>query len=1192
MNAPTKFRPLDPESVLNFPGEGINLIEASAGTGKTYTIANLFIRYILDGTGCSEILVVTFTNAATEELKGRIRSRLADLLQFLKCPGESEDTFFTCIIEQNQEASGKERIIDRITLAIRTMDEAAIYTIHGFCQRVLADYAFFSGQPYDNEFIADDEEFWCQALQDWWRINTYELDAGQARLFLSAVGTIEELGRRLLSLRGVQPRRLEPQAPESLEELYAQWDQLGPSLLQIAAIWKERSATIITILSKSRALSQAKASPYGKHRFKDTIGRIDRYLNGPGLVANLEILFLLSITCLDKYSTESKRGSDPALREAFFMQCQEIWVQIDRVVAKARVRILQEASQFSRKHAASAREKRRLMTYDDQLLQVHTALKGRLGKELAQNLRQSFPVAMIDEFQDTDRIQYEIFREIYGQTKRSVLTLIGDPKQSIYRFRGSDLLTYIQARRDAGDQSFSLDTNWRSTPELVRAVNTLFSLRQSPFIYDEAIRFAPVKAAQTRDAGQKNDTGPFHPSMTIWKIPPNPTGKPLSRTAAREAVASATAGTILELLQGGETEACEIAVLVRTNDEGRLIRYALQALGVLAVAIARDNIYQTPEAFGLETLLEAIASPEDRQLARNALASELLGLDYPEIDCRISDESRWQNWINGIHELHERWRQYGFMAMFHGLLQRQAIAERLAAADNAERRLTNLIHIAELLQQASVLHPAPASLVRWLTRQRNDPGSHETEVRLESDDALVRIVTIHSSKGLEFPVVFVPFAWACRPIEDQAENLIAFSDRNGTACLDAGPSSEARSRSLCLAEKERLAEDIRLLYVALTRAERKLYLSWGRVDSRRRDLSGKSALAYLLHSAQTPGTLTESLPNAWTDETDLDADLRTLCQAAEGSIAMVDLPESAANYWQSIPNEHKQPIRLGQFTGRIRDNWKVASFSGMTRNVHQVRNYGSSHSGQDRILQFPAGTRTGSFMHLVLENLDFQGDIGPQAEKLWLRFAPRFGLNAPDHLETLVQWLNNIIQTSLDQNELSLSQIACNRCLHEMEFDFSLEHGAIEELNRVLARNAGKTLEPIEYDDFEGIVTGIIDLVFEHKGRFYLVDYKTNFLGATLNDYRPDKLEDEILDRRYDLQYLLYTVALHRYLGQRLPCYRYETHFGGVYYLFLRAMRPGDTDSRGIFHVCPNPEIIQVLDRTVFAPPPTAVTNA
>ncbi len=1192
MNVTTKFRPLDPESVLNFPGEGINLIEASAGTGKTYTIANLFIRYILDGTGCSEILVVTFTKAATEELRGRIRSRLAELLHFLQGPGSTEDVFFACIVKQNRDASGKKRIIDRVTLAIRTMDEAAIYTIHGFCQRVLADYAFFSGQPYDNEFIADDEEFWCQALQDWWRINTYELNAGQARLLLSAVGTAEELGRRLRSLRGLQPRRLEPRVAESLEELYAQWDQLGPDLKQIAATWKERSTAIIRILSESRALSRARTSPYGQHRLEDTIGRIDRYLNTPGLAANPGTLFFLSITSLDKYSTESKRGSDPALKEPFFMQCQDTWQQMDRLVAKARVRILREANQFSRKHAAAAREKHRVMTYDDQLLQVHTALTGTLGEELARSLRQGFPVAMIDEFQDTDRVQYEIFRGIYGQAKQSVLTLIGDPKQSIYRFRGSDLLTYIQARRDAGDRSFSLDTNWRSTPELIRAINALFSLRQSPFIYDEAIRFSPVKAAQTPDAEQKNDTGPLHPSMTIWKIPPDPTGKPLSRTEAREAVTSATARTILELLQGGETKAGDIAVLVRTNDEGRLVRCTLQTLGVPAVAIVRDNIYQTPEAFGLKTLLDAIANPEDRQLARNALASELLGLDYPEMDSQISDENRWQNWMNGIHELHERWKQSGFMAMFHGLLQRKVIAERLAAGDNAERRLTNLIHLAELLQQASVLHPSPTSLIEWLTRKRNDPDSHETELRLESDDALVRIVTIHSSKGLEFSVVFVPFAWACRPIEDQAENLIAFSDRNGTACLDAGPASEARSRSLCLAEKERLAEDIRLLYVALTRAERRLYLAWGRVDSRRRDLSGKSALAYLLYSAQTPETLNKSLPNAWTDETDLDAGLRTLCQAAAGSINTVDLPESVADFWQPPQREQKQPIRLGQFTGRIRDNWKIASFTGMTRNIHQVRNYGSSSSSQDRILAFPAGTRTGSFMHLVLENLDFQGELRPQAENLWLRFAPRFGLNATDHLETLVEWLNYIVQTNLGQDGLSLSQVSCHRCLNEMEFDFSLEHGIIEELNRVLDRNAGKPLEPIEYDDFEGIITGIIDLVFEHEGCFYLVDYKTNFLGATLDDYRPDKLEDEIFDRRYDLQYLLYSVALHRYLRQRLPSYRYETHFGGVYYLFLRAMRPADTDSRGIFYVRPDPEIIEVLDRTVFAPSPAAAPSA
>lgn len=1182
------FRSLEPHGILEFPCSGIHLIEASAGTGKTGTIASLFVHFVLAGIESRRILVVTFTNAATEELNGRIRSRLVQALHALENPDACEDSFLDRVSRRYSAPDQRGPAIDRLKLAIRTLDEAAIFTIHGFCQRVLTDHAFNSGQAYDTELTTDESELWSEALEDWWRIQAYPLSAERLTLFLGALKSFDDFERLGQPLRAIQPPALTPEVPESLEELYHAWCGLKPTLEMLALTWRDRSAEIARILEESKALSRAQASEYRNERLSRMLEKIHAYFELPEHPVDPEIITYLSLASLDQHSTDKRRGTDPELRDPFFCACQALTERIHNLFGRFKIRALRDASLFARAKIEAAKKKSRIMTYDDQLIRLHQALGGPRGPDLAGSLRQSFPIAMIDEFQDTDAIQYGIFRAIYATGNETGLILIGDPKQSIYRFRGSDIFTYMQARRDAGCRGFTLDTNWRSTPALIQAVNAIFEFREAPFLYDDAIRFSPVRAAGDDQApvSGPGDDPPAEAPLTIWKIPLNGKAKPHTQEAARELLARVTASEIARLLRRKDpapVKPSDIAVLVRTNEEGRSIQSRLSERGIASVSITKDLIFHSGEAKGLELLLLAIAESVNPQAMRNALASNLLGLSYPEMDQIWSDEDAWQAWSDSLKRLGELWRRKGFMPMFHDLLASHGIAEKIARKGDAERRLSNLLHLAELLQEASRQHPTASSLLAWFDRQCRKPRIQETELRLESDADLVRIVTIHSSKGLEYPIVFLPFLWSARPVRDQGSNLIEYHDPLGQVVLDAGSGADSRKRAHRLAEKERLAEDLRLLYVALTRARSRIVLAWGRVNSGYRDLAGLSALGFLLHSRQNAADLDRELPQGFTEDTDLDRDLQRLAERSGGSIGICELPEVGDRYETDSQGAEEVAIALSEFKGRIAADWRIASFTAMTREIHQHPHHGSPRAADDPILNFPAGSRTGSFLHRVLENLDFQGAIDEQARELWHRFAPRFNFDSGAGPDILARWLHNIVNTRLDEHGLKLSDLPQERRLNELEFDFSILRVEVAALNRLLGEYAKKPVEAIEYEDFQGVVNGVIDLVFAHRGRYYIADYKTNYLGGSLDDYLPSKLATAVLDRRYDLQYLLYTLALHRYLKQRIPGYRYREHVGGVYYLFLRAMRPGDPEFGGVFRVIPEPSIVESLDRIIFA---------
>jgi exodeoxyribonuclease V beta subunit len=847
------------------------------------------------------------------------------------------------------------------------------------------------------------------------------------------------------------------------------------------------------------------------------------------------------------------------------------------------------------------RRKRREQTqsYDDLLLNLRTALQtpGR-GAQLAESIRNRYRAALIDEFQDTDPIQYDIFTSIYKDSGQPVF-LVGDPKQAIYSFRGADIFAYLRAKQEAGDE-YTLATNWRSDPGLITAFNALFGLCPNPFLLPE-IPFHPVQAADLthpRLVTPGDDRGP----LRIWFMGQDGAGKPLNKGVARPRIAGATAGTIAGLLNQGERgeaylehergrrplRGSDMAVLVRNHRQAGEIRRALLALGVPSVEQSRDSVFETPEALELERVLLAVVTPRREERLRAALVTDVLGLSAAVLHGLLADERDWERLLLEFHGYHQLWREQGFIRMFRNLLVGRDVYRRLLGFRDGERRMTNLLHLAELLQEASVNQRlGMEGLVQWLAAQRAEPAADQEtqQLRLESDADLVQIVTIHKSKGLEYPIVFCPFLWDAK-LWSASEDIISFHDpdRDNVAVLDMG--SEARDWHRGLAEREELAEELRLAYVALTRAKYRCYTVWGSL----RD-GEKSALAWLLyrppvvqaqkdlhgaHREYVKGLNAEALLSG----------LQRLAAQGAGTVQVSPLPTQSEPYQPRRADG--EAFRARYFAGEPRLGWRFSSFTALQeRRGGELPDYDGSvptaaapaDTAGRNIFTFPQGARAGRCLHAIFEQIDFtQGDEPlMQTTRSVLR---KYGF-ASEWVDVVAQMVRRVLQVPLDPGgSVTLGGVGRAQRLTELAFMYRFASLDAQALKGLLSRHGEHWAAALESAAFrlgEGFMRGFIDLAFAAGERVYLVDYKSNWLGLAPEDYGQRALARAMAAGGYHLQYLIYTVALHRYLKWRRPGYDYDRHFGGVRYLFLRGMDPRDP-RRGVYAVRPPADLVAALD--------------
>lgn len=1200
-----------PQSVtfdlLNSPCDGTNLIEASAGTGKTYAIAGLFLRLLLEqDLLVNEILVVTFTDAATNELKERIQRRLREALAWISGDGPA-DPFLAALCSRQPPAGHASR---RLRGALNDFDQASIFTIHGFCQRVLRDHAFESGMMFDADLVADQERFVREIVHDFWRNHFYRasprfLDYAFAH-GINPGSFSALLGKNLTNpYLTVIPQQDIPDCSSQEAEFQACFETLRQA-------WFQARDEVQSLLTTTEGLHRGR---YRKDRIPGWIEAMDAFFAGDGLGCILPEVF-------EKFTTGGLRAatrkgcrhpSHPVfdLCEAMQAVQQALVDQFNRVLLGLRLKFIETV----RLELAERKRDRNTLFFDDLLLMLEGALRGPGGEHLAAVVRNRFQAALIDEFQDTDAIQYAIFERIFGRGK-STLFLIGDPKQAIYGFRGADIFTYLYASRQVS-RRFTLGENWRSEPALIQAVNTVFRSAKNAFVYED-IAFQPVNPApKERHERLAVDGRPALP-LQIWLMEADKHAEaaPISRRVLEEVVPRAVAGEVSQLLTGSGQGAVtlgdrplrpgDLAVLVRRNAEARLVQAALADLGIHAVLYDIGNLFDSHEALEVERLLVALLEPADAKLLKVALTTTMLGVTGEELVRLLQDEAAWEAWLIRFGDYHELWRRHGFFRMFRCLLRQEAVLPRLMALVEGERRCTNVLHLAEVLHQAAVdNHLGMVGLVKWLAAHRDAAAPHleEHQLRLESDENAVKIATIHKSKGMEYPIVFCPFLGDRSTLRIKDEGVVFHDQENaGRLTIDLG--SPMLDEHVRQAQKEQLAENLRLLYVTMTRAKHRCTLVWGRF----RD-AGTAAPAYLFHQPREAAA--DDLPDAVASryatlqEGELRDDLRQLEANAAGSIAVLELPVTKG-VRQPTHDEASGALRCRPFEVVISRDWSISSFSSLVSSQPRRADWADRDDstptgipGEEAdkgpptapretldMFSFPRGTSAGAVLHDLFEHLDFTERDDNTIQALIAAKLKAHGFE-DRWVGAVYDMVRRVLEVPLtgEPDGLRLQWVPPADRLNELEFYFPLQRLSGSRLREVFGLCLGSSqnaavpsaIERLQFRPLEGFMKGFMDLVFRFGERFYLVDWKSNFLGSRLDDYAQEALQKAMTEHFYHLQYHLYVVAIHKYLAARLPGYRYDSHFGGVFYLFLRGVDPVGGSAYGIYRHRPSEATIEAL---------------
>ena len=1182
---------------------GMNLIEASAGTGKTYAIACLYLRLIVEsGLSPEEILVVTYTKAATEELRGRIRAKIREALDAFEL-GESADPFLCGLVgNDNGRGPGREAARERLHLALKSFDLASIFTIHGFCQRALQDNAFESGSLYDTELVADQLALLQEVVDDFWRRTFF---ADHAPLLGYALRNGFTPDYFLAFLRGMlgnpELKILPCLDPAGGADLEATCRTL---FLEVRELWRGGKGEIRALVATDKGLSRSRGN-YHPETLSAIFGAMDDYTGGDH---PFELPDEFEKLCASGLLAGKKPTGAP-LAHPFFDASEELLQLVERRFLLLRTELLA----FAGERLPARKQELNIRFFDDLLTCLHGALAGRQGEEFAACLRLKYRAALIDEFQDTDPVQFDIFRRIYADPAQP-LFLIGDPKQAIYSFRGADIFAYLQAASEVeGDRRFTLTQNWRSTPGLLDAFNTVFRNEFRPFLFEQ-IAYHPVAAGGKGGGGSLTLEGADQAPLQLWCLPSDEEGKASSVGRANREVPQAVAAEIARLLEDGRAGRAlidgrplfpeDIAVIVRSHRQAGYIQNALNALGIANVMRSDLSIFTTREAREVCTLLAALSAPGNEWRVRAALVTDILGLTGDDLARLASDELLWEGWLGKFRDYHQDWQERGFMVMVQTLMSREGVRGRLLRRPDGERRLTNLLHCFEILHAAAQKERlGPDGLTVWFgERISGGESADEFQIRLETDEKAVKILTIHVSKGLEYPVVFCPFLWGGI---SKFEEVVTFHD-GFQLVKDYG--SPDKERHTVQAQKETLAENLRLLYVALTRAKFRCYLVAGKItDSTGKNRPETSPLAYLFHATESTrcgddpvGSLAREVKKL--SEEEMLGQLAALAQRQEGTIAVSFLPDAGGGAPSAPPAGPAGDFACRPFNARIERDWRVTSFTSLSAHDLAATELpdrdgtpgggtasspppaGGEIEGKG-IFGFPKGAHAGIFLHEIFEKYDFAAGVGKGGE-LVRAGLKNHGFN-PEWQETVCRLVDQVVGTPFlsPEGPFSLSELRPGKWLSELEFFLPLRFVTSETLKGCLRDYGGdspavdlpRLANSLRFRPAKGVLKGFMDMVFEHGGRFYLVDWKSNHLGHRIEAYGREALQGAMDEHLYSLQYLLYTVALNRYLSLRVPDYSYETHFGGVLYLFLRGMDRERGEEFGVFRDTPSAGLIAEL---------------
>ncbi|MEE2903057.1 MAG: exodeoxyribonuclease V subunit beta [Myxococcota bacterium] len=1218
--------------------QGLNLFEASAGTGKTYTISTLVVRLLTEAPAYSidKILVVTFTNAATAELRDRIRDRislvLAELEEYTRDNTyQAEDELTQNILTwAPQQQSGA---IEKLRDALAEFDRGSVFTIHSFCQRSLQENAFECGVRFNAELVKDTTSLITDSVYDFWN---NEITNQSSDFF-------DYLERKKVSVDSfhklAEKRVKKPEAtliPNEAKDHEIDLNPVRRAYKDFREYWlsEDDIETTLTKLFQENEMHKKLHDALNDGRLTELAQQIEQEEFSTSILSSTFFMFLAEsgVQKCTKKGTKKKPAVVVSDLHPVFKLGEKVRNEFEKINAQSKEKLQYlklKLVSFIETNLSNRKEEQNIQSYHDLLSLLDSALQSVEGNKLATKLAARYPVALIDEFQDTDPLQYRIFSKIYENTEAPVF-LIGDPKQAIYSFRGADIYAYQQAAADAGSNRYTLPVNWRSDPNLVTAVNKIFESSSSPFL-SSIIGFSPVRSRPGATNVFCKD-GEQIPPFTIQILDTNgkrdSKQKPvIKKDTAKRLVTARIASHIAQSLdpkskitiKGQLLHPGQIAVLVRSNHQGADMQKALTAKGVPSVLQGTGSVFQSNEASQLYIVLKGIAEPESTKQVRAALSTDLIGMTSGELSMLNTNEGLWEAWKGQFVAWKEVWNKIGFVQMMRGFLvwkqddQQACIQSRLLTFENGERRITNILHLIERLHDRSKRGKLGMNaLLQWfreMTENESKSGEDE-ELRLETDALAVKIVTIHSSKGLQYPVVYCPFLYDGKLLGKDDEQNLSFHAEESPHDLFLAIKESIEKKHKTLAKNEAAAENLRLLYVALTRAQHRCLVVFGAIYE-----AEKSPLGHLLlpiHGESEDGA--DSLTSASSDEELMENCKRLAALAPEcidvEMLSDLEAPQYEVDRTAEIQLKAKETNRI------LSQVWRKSSYSGIVGDVTAPSVHSTPEKDHDeneaeeentpdtekesatqkiKLDGFVRNAVAGNCFHEMYEHLDFMSDDPEHMTEIVREKLTQYGFDHEQWTKRICEAIGDTLETPLSDEvpTLKLANISTEKRLDEMEFLFPVAHDgnslSASRLADVFLRHAksdeekayAESLRKLKFGGLRGYLKGFIDLIFEFDGKWYVSDYKSNYLGKRYGDFSKENLSASMRHSHYVLQYHVYCVALYRYLRARMRDVEFDDYFGGVYYLYIKGMHPERGASTGVYFDRPSKELIVELDEVL-----------
>ncbi|MBU3083425.1 UvrD-helicase domain-containing protein [Acinetobacter seifertii] len=1211
------------QPITDIEFSGLHLIEASAGTGKTYTLSSLMVRIFLEKYLPRQVIATTFTRAAAAELKSRIRARLVETYRYLDAKRSLTEKEVLLQAEQESDlllqhvlkhfATRIAYACERLKLVIDQLDELFVGTLDSFSQKLLREFAFESGK-IEHAQITDDAKTYSRqlihdVLREWIQSQPQTvIDALYLAGELKSVDSFVKLVEDSLNFSSAHFKL--PEKPTIEFEQLAQLKQLATeidiSLLEPyysldGEHYKHVSGTIFRNGAFNKLFSECLPQLLQVLTQSDSILVFDG-----SLAAQRELIFKFLGQLADQkvFKKCPAEISDGFYQHPCIQQIQQLFgvlkdyaEQFDQLHIYLKAYLCVEV----KKRLPQVLQNKGETTFSQQIRTLSEALKGEQGQRFAVFVQARYPLILVDEFQDTNQDQDDMLASIWRHPERyqkGCMIMVGDRKQAIYGFRGGDMLTFLNAYKDIQakhGREYKLIHNHRSVADLVEVVDALF---QRQIDFGEQVQYDPIRAG-TRPHPALVDQNQLNPHPLRWLL-----------LKDKETEAQQVAWKIRDLLNQShtgqlylqkdtQTQALnedDIAVLSRNHDGLDKVQFQLERLGIRVNRPSKRSVFDCTIAQDVGALLTAILHPYDEAKLKRALISRLFAMDLKQLLQLEQTAEGLSQFMTGFDAIRELWSAQGFLVAWQQCLNQFGIWKNLVAAQSKdnERVVVNLRHLTEILSQHSEKYQGAQNLYHWYLKQLQSPLDHEWELeRRLSSEAGVQLMTIHQSKGLEFKIIFL--LGADKPFRENNKTL-NFSTQDVTTpespqtvtqrVVAIADKTYLNETELKQHEERALAEQNRLWYVALTRASHRVYALM-------QDTDGKSVsgLAFWKNRAEP---------------------FQHRCCCDE---MILEQPPVAMHLNQHI---NIIEIQAQHFPDQRFYSRGKTSFSYLAQHLrHKVGTdllASQSHEAvlaEDELDQvisvevtaaqpiswiksnFPRGTLAGNFLHEIFEHIDFQcadewvSEIRRRFKNdyssLWQDLLIKYQESFPEEQEAeyslyhaVATWLQEILNTPLYQG-FRLNQLQPEHYLSECPFYLALSDRvlAMKRIQQLFVEYGMEMPELLEARSAR-YLNGSIDLVYFDGQRYHIADYKSNYLGENLADYSVESIAQSMSLASYWLQAGLYLVALHRYLKVKMQNYDIEQHLGGATYLYLRGMN-GEAE-QGYYYWQPSTEFVLRLD--------------